>query len=155
MTDMQIDEKSSTFKIILKRIKDFILVPPSPAESIFQYTIRQFLIPDSDGKPSITITIASIIAAACIYIVTIASHIALTPIRKYDPTTGKLIYEGLTGFTPEFYIFAMTLFGAVMYLYKKRQQNKAEEAKDDTSDVDINSLAAKVMELINKVKPKG
>lgn len=144
----------STSNIIFKRIRDFALIPPNPQESIIQYAIRQFLIPDSDGKPSITITIASIIAAACIYIVTIASHIALTPIRKYDPTTGKLIYEGLTGFTPEFYVFAISLFGAVMFLYKKRQENKNDALKEEANEIDINSIVAKVMELINKIKPK-
>jgi hypothetical protein len=142
-----------TLKTLWKRFKDFMLVPNNPGESLFQYTIRQFLIPDADGKPSITITIASIIAAACIYIVTIASHIALTPIRKYDPVTGNLIYEGLTGFTPEFYGFAIILFGAVMYLYKKRQQSKGDEIKEEP-EIDMNALVAKVMELINKMKPK-
>jgi uncharacterized membrane protein len=153
MTDMTINENSSIFKIILKRIKDFILVPPSPSESIFQFILRQFLIPDSEGKPSITMTISAIAMGLMVYIVHTASKIALTTIKIYDPTTGHLIKESLQGFSAEFYYLAIVIFGAVSYLYKVRQQNKSNEV-DLSNDADANAIIAKAAEIINKIKSK-
>jgi hypothetical protein len=142
---------SSTKETILKRIKGFLLVPPNPNESLWQFIIRQFLLPDSTGNPSITITIASIITAASMYVVAIASKIATTPLRKYDPTTGKLIMESLQGYPSEFWYFLITIFGAVMYVFKVRQENKSSV---DTGDLDTNTVLTKAIEIINKIKTK-
>lgn len=137
---------------VLKRIKDFILVPPNPNESIFQFIIRQFLLPDSSGDPSITITISSIITALCIYVVAISGQIAMTPVIKYDPATGNVISQSVQGFPDPFWYFMITIFAAVTYLYKQRQESKNTSV--DTGDVDTNSILTKAIEIINKIKTK-
>jgi hypothetical protein len=142
---------SSTKDTILKRIKDFILVPPAPGESLFQFIIRQFLLPDSSGNPSITITISSIITAMSMYVVAISSKIAMTPIKKYDPITGKLIMVALQGYPAEFWYFLITMFTAVTYLYKQRQDAKSPI---DSGDLDTNTILTKAVEIINKIKTK-
>jgi hypothetical protein len=153
MTDMTIDKNSSTIKIIIKRIKDFILVPPSPSESIFQFILRQFLIPDSAGKPSITMTISAIAMGLMVYVVDTACKIASTPIKIYDPATGNLIKESLQGFSAEFFYLMITIFTAISVLYKIRQQNKTNET-DLSDDANSNTIIAKAAEIINKIKSK-
>jgi hypothetical protein len=139
-------------KTMLKRIKDFILVPPNPNESIFQFIIRQFLLPDSSGNPSITITISCIITALCMYVVIISGHIAAQPVLKYDPATGNLISQSLQGFPDAFWYFMITIFAAISYLYKQRQESKNSSV--DTGDIDTNAILTKAIEIINKIKTK-
>jgi hypothetical protein len=49
--------KKNNIKESLIKFKDFIITPPNPKENIFQYIMRYFLLTDSRGNPSWTITI--------------------------------------------------------------------------------------------------
>lgn len=139
-------------KEFFKKVIKFIFAQNNEKESLFQFIIRQFLLPDSLGNPSITITISCIITALCIYVVIISSHVAMTPVLKYDPATGNIISQSIQGFPDAFWYFMITIFAAISYLYKQRQESKNTSV--DTGDIDTNSILTKAIEIINKIKTK-
>lgn len=131
----------------IKKIKDFAIVPPNPNEGIVGFILRQVLLPDSDGNPSWTVTITSYVLALIAIISKYEFDMCRTMVQKFDPNTGKLIWEGVRGFSTEYWALIGTLTIAITYLFRQKQAARYSNSITETATDAIE----KVEEIIPKV----
>lgn len=124
------NEKSSkkstfTFRLFPKK---------GPKENIFQYILRQFLLSDSYGKPSWTITILVYTLGLVAFVAFIESKVALTTQTIYDVNSGKVISQGAKGFSSEFLYLVIGLSVIITAFFQSRSVKQAkEESQKETS----------------------
>ena len=88
-------------------------------ENIFQYIIRQFLMPDSSGRPSLTVTILvfvmAIVAVVCFVEIQLAQTIVTKVSKLGEKTTAPL------GFSDNFLYLVIGLSIVITGWYRSRQ----------------------------------
>jgi len=137
-------------KKFLKSTWNLFISQPNPKESIVQWIIRQFILADSRGNPSWTITLAVIIIIYLGYSVKTELTVAMSTVKTYDPATGSLISESMKGISDSFWYMMIVAYGAVSYLFQKRFSRGVE---DNHSSV-INTLIDTASTAIGKIKDK-
>lgn len=137
-------------KKFLKSTWNLLISQPNPKESIFQWIIRQFILADSRGNPSWTITLAVIIIVYLGFSVKTELTVAMSTVKTYDPTTGNIISESMKGISDSFWYMMIVAYGAVSYLFQKRSSKVVE---DNGSSV-INTLIDTASTTIGKIKGK-
>ena len=112
------------FKSIKKQLKKFIcfiIVPAHKKEGISQFILRQFLIPDSRGRASWTVSITAyvlvLIAIITFYEINMAVSM-ITTIHADGATS-----QAVRGFSTEFWGILGTLTIAITYLYRSRSKD--------------------------------
>ncbi len=110
-------------KWIFKKIK-VLFNKRQPQESIFNFLIRQFYFSDSNGKPSMHITILVFIMSMIGYMVIIESRVALSQVITQDPETKKILI-GMKGFSSEFIYLMITLATIVTAFFSSRSKRNA------------------------------
>lgn len=123
------------FKWFVDKIKKFIKFAfnkPNPKENIIQYTFRQFLLPDSQGNPSYTITILVYCMALVGYLAYAEIHVGLSEIVTKD-AQGAVVTQ-LHGISDTFIYLMTLLVGMIVYFFKKRGDKIANQSTPDESE---------------------
>lgn len=156
-TGIQFLEKKKFHRLakFFKKIFNFVFAPPNNKESIMGWVTRQICISDSSGNPSWTLTISILVVIGSFIFDYYMFKIALSHIRTFDATTGKLLSDTLKGFSSEYLYFWIVRFGCVTALYRMR-------AKDingnETDESPVEKVIDTASSLIGKIKggpPKG
>lgn len=113
-----------------------ILPKLSDKENVIQYVIRQFLICDSSGNPSVTTTIIYVVMGLILYVAFINSQVALNMETVIDPETHKVVGQKMQGFSSEFMYLIISLSVVITGLYNARQKriNNSSDNTDNTSE---------------------
>ncbi|HRZ18955.1 MAG TPA: hypothetical protein P5136_02770 [Methanofastidiosum sp.] len=144
-------------KSFFKSVWDFSISKPNPKESVVQWAIRQFILADSEGNPSWTITIAFIVMVYIGMTLTAEITVATSTVKVYDKTTGILSSESMKGFSDSFYYLLITLGGAITYLFQQRGKKKnetgvSENGTTGSESFSMDAIVNKVLETIKKMK---
>ena len=104
---------------MLVRIVKFLFPKKSVKENILQYIVRQFLMPDSSGRPSLTVTILvfvmAIVAVVCFVEIQLAQTIVTKVSKLGEKTTAPL------GFSDNFLYLVIGLSIVITGWYRSRQ----------------------------------
>jgi hypothetical protein len=153
---VQVPTARDKIKTFFKNIWDFTISKPNPKESVIQWALRQFIIADSDGNPSWTITIATVVMVYIGIAMMSELTVAISTVKTYDPTTGKLISEGLHGISDSFWYLMITLGGAVTYLFQQRAKHRGKEngkdSSEDTPTTPVENIISTAVETVKKLK---
>jgi preprotein translocase subunit YajC len=141
--------KKNNIKESLIKFRDFIITPPNPKENIFQYIMRYFLLTDSKGNPSWTITILA-------YVLTLVGFVCYKEFQlagMYNLTfqDGKLLTQTVIGFSSQFYYLIILLAGLIVFFFKSRGDNnrkKSEKENNEVQKTDDSSLLSGVVEQV-------
>lgn len=117
----------SKVKKVLKKIWDFLISQPNPKESVVQWAIRQFILSDSKGNPSWTVTLAVVVMVFTGMSIVTELAVATSTLKVYDPATGNLVSESMRGFTDSFWYMIIVLSSAVTYLFQKRSSKQSPD----------------------------
>lgn len=115
----------------LRQLVKFALNKPNSKENIIQYIFRHFLLPDSQGNPSYTITILVYCMVLVGYLAYSEIKIGLSPIQIKD-TQGTITTQ-LHGISDSFIYLMTLLVGMIVYFFKKRG-DKISQSTPDNSD---------------------
>jgi len=155
-TGIELDKKR-TFS---QKLFDILFAPPNPKESIIQWLLRQFIVADSSGEPSWTLTFALIVVAYAGIAVVSQVYIGLSPVITYD-AAGHILSTQLKGFTAEFWVFLITMFTAIAYIFRQRNKDKinAQNLEDGTIPPELGggtatSLIDAIKNILDKFKTK-
>lgn len=85
----------------LKKVWRWIFPKRSYKENLIQYIIRQFLVCDSNGVPSVTTTVLYYSMIIVAIVVWVEVKLALSSVETLNPET-HLIVKGFKGFSTEF-----------------------------------------------------
>jgi len=117
------DELESIWKRITKFVFGTILTKKSPHENIFQYIVRQFLLTDSSGKPSITTTMTWLTVIMCYFWFKFETALAF---REITTTSEGVVTKSVKGYNDYVYGILMLIFSAVLAMYYKRSKQTEE-----------------------------
>lgn len=138
------------FEIFIKKLQSFfkfIITPANPKENIFQYIMRYFLLSDSKGNPSWTITIlfCTLVLVGC---VVYNEMIISTSFVQTFNDSGILISSQMKGFSSEFYYLVILLAGLIVWFFKLRGDNLKKKTDDtvEKADSTINETISTVVE---------
>ena len=120
------DELESVWKRIIKFIFGTILTKKSSQENIFQYITRQFLLTDSNGKPSITTTMTWLTVVMAYYWFKFETTLAFKEVTTTTAEGVKAV--SVRGYNDYVYGILMLVFSAVLAMYYKRSKQTAGEA---------------------------
>jgi len=124
------------------RIVKFILPIKNAKENLLQYIMRQFLIPDSSGNPSITSTIL-------FFTMALIAAITLTEIKNSQVWISTVMDKTTTiskplGFSDHFLYLIILLSGTITAYYRSRQNKlNSNEAGEKSSNL-ISAIIAQV-----------
>jgi hypothetical protein len=127
-------KRGNCIKTYFKKLIEFCFAPPSIKESLFQYIIRQFLLSDSRGEPSWTLTFAMLVVTASIAAVIAQIYIGISVSYTYD-ANGNILSESMKGFPDTFYYLLITMFTAIAYLFRQRNKDKLNENNSEDGSV--------------------
>lgn len=149
--------KAPTFwdkvKDFFKRIWNFIMSPTNPRESIFQWIVRQFILSDSKGNPSWTITLAVVIIVYLGISIKTELTVALSTVKTYDPATGNLISEGMKGISESFWYMLIVAYSAVTYLFQQRSNQTNPTAGSGSGSI-VDTIINTASDALGKIKGK-
>jgi len=129
----------NNIKNVIKTFWSFATSKPNARENAFQYIARQFILTDSDGNPSWTVTALVFVMGIIGVAVYTEYRLAMSSVIKYGPD-GKVIAWSLRGFSTEFYYLVISLSVVITGLFRARQKDNAAKAKnDDDSNGDSDS----------------
>lgn len=143
-------------KGFLKRVYDFffgwLFTRKSDQENVFQFGIRQFLPPDSSGKPSWQLFIVLWALVIMSYVTAAEIQVALSWVMTYSEK-GQVLTKKMHGFSEAFIYFIMIFGGVVSGLFYKREKDRKNA--DDTNSTDmapgiLTSIKDRVSNFISK-----
>ena len=145
---------------IPKRIYDFffgwVLTKKTDTENIFQHAIRQFLPPDSSGKPSWQLLIVLWSLVIMSYVTATEIQVALSYITTYNDK-GVLLTKKMHGFSEAFIYFVIIFAGAVTTLFHRREKQRKDAdgsnvapTPDEAQGGIINSIKERIGSMIGK-----
>jgi hypothetical protein len=127
------DQLESVWKRFWRFIFGTVLTKKSAQENIFQYIVRQFLLTDSNGKPSITTTMTWLTVIMTYYWFKFETTIAL---KEVVVTTAEGVKTtSIRGYNDYVYAILMLILSAVLAMYYKRSK-KTEEDSASNSIID-------------------
>lgn len=126
------------FQFFVKKLQSFfkfVITPPNSKENIFQYIMRYFLLSDSKGNPSWTITIlfCTMVLVGC---VVYNEMIISTSFVQTFNDSGILISSQMKGFSSEFYYLVILLAGLIVWFFKLRGDNLKKKTDDTVEKAD-------------------
>jgi hypothetical protein len=104
----------------LKSFFGFLLPPKTPQENILQYILRQFLISDSSGNPSITVTILIYVMVLIGVVAGVEVRNAMTMVNFYD-MAGHIARTAPNGFSQPFLYLIISLSIVITSWYRIKQ----------------------------------
>jgi hypothetical protein len=128
----------------------FLLPPKSDKENIFQYIIRQLLIPDSHGVPSFTVTMTVFVMVIIGFVVASEFQNSFKIVRIYS-VDKKIIQESVKGFSAEFIYFMISLSAVIMYWYRQRSNKVGSDEKGEVAP--SSGLIETVKTYVNNIVP--
>lgn len=131
----------------IKQTLSFIFTKPNSREGLFQFILRQFMLSDSKGNPSWTITILVFVMLLIAYVTHYSTVIALSQIATLDPTTGKVIGTCLKGYATEFWYLIISL--AVVITTAFNAKSAAQQAAD--TGVEPTGIVSKIISAAGNV----
>ena len=112
--------------------KAFKLFPTKNAqENVFQYILRQFLLSDSFGRPSWTVTILVYTMALVGAVSYVQFKVALSAVSTIDATGTHITM--LKGFSSEYMYLVIGLSIIITAFYQKRSKPEKEESEPETN----------------------
>lgn len=114
------------------------------SENFLQYIFRQLFIPDSKGKPSITVTIlffVMLMVGVVAYTETQNAQVMIT-----QQTEDKVLITKPLGYTDNFYYLVILLSGTITAFYRSRQNKVGSEEPGETKP----GLLDKIIDAIKK-----
>ncbi|MEM2139269.1 MAG: hypothetical protein QXM96_03900 [Candidatus Woesearchaeota archaeon] len=139
-------KKEGKIKRSYKAIRNFFLGRKSEYENIFQYIIRQFLFPDSRGKPSLTATFFVWVMILISYVTYITCTLAMR-VNTEIMDNGK-VSETYVGFTDTIIYLYIVIVGYLGYMFMKRENQ--EKLSGETQGNIITDLIGKAKSFITK-----
>jgi len=109
----------------------FCLNTPNKKENIIQYIFRHFILTDSSGTPSYTVTILIYVMAIFGYVTYIEMKIAVSEVKTINTQTNEIITH-LKGISPEFLFILAPLVGLVVFFFKLRANTNTPKNLDNT-----------------------
>lgn len=123
----QFNQTPGRIKRAYQAVRNFFLGRKSPYENIFQYVLRQFLFPDSRGKPSLTATFFVWIMVVISYLTWVACGIAVDPVTTV--VDGKVV-ETYYGFSDALIYLYIVIVGYLGYMFIKRENREIEQGAE-------------------------
>ncbi len=110
----------------------FCLSTPNKKENIIQYVFRHFILTDSSGEPSYTVTILVYVMAIFGCVTYVEMKIATSEVKVVNTQTNEIITH-LKGISPEFLFVLAPLVGLVVFFFKLRANtNTPKHPKGDS-----------------------
>lgn len=134
----------------------FALNKPNSKENIIQYIFRHFLLPDSQGNPSYTITILVYCMALVGYLAVSEIKIGMSLIQIKDAQ--GVITTQMHGISDSFIYLMTLLVGLIVYFFKKRGDKIAQNPSDDSdqkeaeSESDGSGATSLITAAVDKIK---
>lgn len=116
------NEKQNIIKRGYRATRNFLFSRKSPNENVMQYIFRQFLFPDSRGKPSLTATFFIWIMVIITYLTINAITLAFKMNVIMTPTTES---RTMVGFSDSLIYLYITIVGFLGYMFHKREAREA------------------------------
>jgi hypothetical protein len=116
-------EKPSIPRRIYNFVFGWILTKKSDSENIFQFGMRQFLPPDSGGKPSWQLLIVLWALVIMSFVTAAEIQVALSWVMTYSDK-GQVLTKKMHGFSEAFIYFIMIFGGIVSGLFYKREKDR-------------------------------
>ena len=134
-TKTQQQQQIYTEMSLVKKFFGFIFPKKSPYENILQYIIRQLYIPDSNGKPSLTVTILiyTMILILLVTYVEIKNALVITIIKD---NTGNIIQQP-TGFSALYLTLIISLSVIITTFYRQRQNKFGSSEEGEKLDTTL------------------
>jgi len=117
--------KSSIPRRIYNFFFGWVFTKKTDSENILQHAIRQFLPPDSSGKPSWQLLIVLWSLVLMSYVTATEIQVALSYITTYNDK-GILLSKKMHGFSEAFIYFVIIFAGAVTTLFHKREKQRKD-----------------------------
>lgn len=139
--------KEGRIKRSYRAVRNFFLGRKSEYENILQYLIRQFLFPDSRGKPSLTATFFVWIMILISYVTYITCTLAMR--TNIETLEGNKVSETYVGFTDTIIYLYIVIVGYLGYMFMKRE-NQERHAEEQTQGNIITDIIGKAKSFITK-----
>lgn len=116
------NEKQNIIKKSYRATRDFLFSRKSPHENVLQYLFRQFLFPDSRGKPSLTATFFIWVMGIVTYLSINAIELAF---KMNTIVTATSESRTMVGFSDSLIYLYITIVGFLGYMFNKRETREA------------------------------
>lgn len=123
---MDIKSIAKKFFQYIKKFIHFILPKKTEQENIIQYFLRQLLVSDSYGNPSITTTILYFVMIIIGVVVWAEVKNSFQVVEVLDKEKG-ILTKGVKGFSSEFLYLVMSIAVVITYFYRSRQDKFGSE----------------------------
>jgi len=130
-------EKKGKFKRFIR----FMFPPKLQRENILQYILRQFFVPDSSGRPSITVSIL-------FFVMAIVAAVTAVEIENAK----VLVKEIPHGFSSDFMYLVIGLSIVITGWYRQRQNKINGDEPGERSTGLIGTVKNYITEVISNVK---
>ena len=131
------------------KFRNFVITPPNPKENIFQYLFRYFLLTDSKGNPSWTITILAYVMILVGFVC--YKEFQIAGMYNLNFQDGKLIQQTIIGFSNQFYYLIILLAGLIVFFFKQRGDNNRKKI-DKESESEKSNESSLVSEVVDQVQ---
>jgi hypothetical protein len=128
------DQIESVWKRITRFIFGTILTKKSAQENIFQYIARQFLLTDSNGKPSITTTMTWLTVVMTYFWFKFETMLAFKEVTTTTAEGVKTVT--VRGYNDYVYAILMLILSAVLAMYYKRSKKTEADAASETGIIE-------------------
>lgn len=147
------EEKKGFFKRVYDFFFGWVLTRKSDNENLLQFGMRQFLPPDSGGKPSWQLFIVLWALVIMSYVTAAEIQVALSWVMTYSEK-GQVLTKKMHGFSEAFIYFIMIFGGVVSGLFYKREKDRkvtdGTNTSPDMSPGILTSIKDRVSNFISK-----
>lgn len=120
-----VEEKKGFWKRAYDFVFGWVLTKKTDSENILQHAVRQFLPPDSSGKPSWQLFIVLWSLVLMSYVTATEIQVALSYVTTYSDK-GTLLSKKMHGFSEAFIYFVIIFAGAVTTLFHRREKQRKD-----------------------------
>jgi len=107
----------------------FCFSKPNPQENIIQFIFRHFILTDSSGTPSYTVTILVYIMTLFGIVTMTEVKVSLSTVTTFDPQ-GNILSSSLKGISSEYLFILAPLVGLIVFFFKSRGDRTAQNCKN-------------------------
>jgi len=146
------EEKKGFLKKVYEFFFGWVLTRKSDNENILQFGMRQFLPPDSSGKPSWQLFIVLWALVIMSYVTAAEIQVALSWVMTYSEK-GQVLTKKMHGFSEAFIYFIMIFGGVVSGLFYKREKDRKNADGTNSTDMApgiLTSIKDRVSNFISK-----